>query len=119
LITITYSQIIWFALGLPAGYSAVVLIRLVFGMWRAGQGRKRVDARALERYRGAVHDLDRWCGHASPHARIIAAHLTAIGEGQGLNAGTPCGEEPCTVGGLRDQLARIDRNSTTDPRGST
>lgn len=60
----------------------------------------------LDRYRRAVDDLDRWCGHEFPHARLIAAHLHAVGEGHGLNAGTPAGDEPCTISGLRDQLRR-------------
>lgn len=59
------------------------------------------------RYRWAVDDLDRWCGHMSPHAKLIAAHLTAHGEGFNINAGTPIGMEPCTVDGLRTQLERL------------
>jgi len=59
------------------------------------------------RYRRAVDDLDRWCGHESPQARLIAAHLRAVGEGHSLNAGTPMADEPCTVNGLRDQLRRL------------
>ena len=60
------------------------------------------------RYVYAVDDLDKWCGHQSPHARLIARHLRAIGEGLGLNAGTPVGDEACQVGGLREQLKRLD-----------
>lgn len=61
----------------------------------------------VRRYRQAVDDLDKWCGHEFPQARLIAAHLTAIGEGRGLNAGTPHGDEPCTVNSLREQLRRL------------
>lgn len=60
------------------------------------------------RYIRAVDDLDRWCGHTSPHARLIARHLDAIGEGKGCNAGTPAGDEACTIYGLREQLRRLD-----------
>lgn len=56
------------------------------------------------RYAHAVDDLDKWCGHQSPHARLIARHLRAKGEGLGLNAGTPVGDEACQIGGLREQL---------------
>jgi hypothetical protein len=60
------------------------------------------------RYIYAVDDLDRWCGSASPHARLIARHLRAHGEGLGCNAGTPTGDEACDIDGLRQQLARLD-----------
>lgn len=60
------------------------------------------------RYAHAVDDLDKWCGSQSPHARLIARQLKAVGEGVGLNAGTPTGDEACTVVGLREQLRRLD-----------
>ena len=60
------------------------------------------------RYVYAVDDLDKWCDHQSPHARLIARHLRAIGEGLGHNAGTPVGDEACDVSGLREQLKRLD-----------
>lgn len=60
------------------------------------------------RYVYAVEDLDTWCGHHSPHARLIARHLRAMGEGLGHNAGTPTGDEACTISGLREQLKRLD-----------
>lgn len=79
------------------------------GYWnRAAEERARLD-----RYRRAVDDLDRWCGHEFPHARLIATHLHAVGEGHGLNAGTPAGDEPCTISGLRDQLRRLQSESGT------
>lgn len=59
------------------------------------------------RYQRAVDDLDRWCGHESPAARLIAAHLKAEGEGLPMNAGTPCGDEVCTISGTREQLRRL------------
>ena len=60
------------------------------------------------RYVYAVDDLDKWCGHQSPHARLIARHLRAKGDGLGLNAGTPVGDVACQIGGLREQLKRLD-----------
>lgn len=59
-------------------------------------------------YQRAVDDLDRWCGYASPHARLIARHLKAHGEDTGYNAGTPLADEACNVAGLREQLRRLD-----------
>lgn len=78
------------------------LIGVFIGVKRAIKAEERAD-----RYLFAILDLDRWCGHTSPAARIIAKHLMAAGEGHPLNAGTPCGEEPCTVMGLREQLTRL------------
>lgn len=60
-----------------------------------------------DRYRDAVYDLNKWCGHESPHARLISEHILAVGEGLAMNAGTPCGDEPCTISGLREQLRRL------------
>lgn len=59
-------------------------------------------------YQRAVDDLERWCGYTSPHARLIARHLKAIGEDTGYNAGTPTADEACHVSGLREQLKRVD-----------
>lgn len=70
-----------------------------------------VVERQLQRaadYKRAVDDLDRWCGYTSPHARLIARHLKAIGEGSGYNTGTPAADEACDVSGLREQLNRLD-----------
>jgi len=63
------------------------------------------------RYIFAVDDLDRWCSHTSAHAKLIARHLKAQGEGEGCNSGTPVGDEACTVHGLREQLKRIDEDN--------
>ena len=59
-------------------------------------------------YQRAVDDLDRWCGYTSPHAKLIARHLKAVGEDCGYNAGTPVADEACNVSGLREQLKRLD-----------
>lgn len=68
------------------------------------------DVERADRYRSAVDMLDKWCGHESPQARLIAAHLLAVGEGLAMNAGTPCDDEPCTISGLREQLRRVTPN---------
>ncbi|WP_343742108.1 hypothetical protein [Herbaspirillum huttiense] len=80
------------------------LIGIFIGTKRACKAEDRAD-----RYLFAILDLDRWCGHPFPAARVIAKHLKAVGEGEALNAGTPSGEEPCTVMGLREQLTRLQR----------
>lgn len=67
-----------------------------------------------DRYMFAVDSLDRWCGFEFPQARLIAAHLLAEGEGLAMNAGTPLGDEPCTLPGLREQLRRIARHSDVE-----
>ena len=69
------------------------------------------------RYFYAVDDLDRWCGHTSPHAKLIARHIKAIGDGTGCNAGTPTGDEACTINGLREQLKRLDTARAAQKEG--
>lgn len=83
-------------------------LRLAYDVGRQ-EGRRDCasDVERADRYRMAVDDLDRWCGHESPHARLIARHLIAEGEGHAMNAGTPFGDEVCTVSGLREQLRRL------------
>lgn len=70
------------------------------------------------RYQRAVDDLDRWCGHTSPHAELIARHLKARGERAACNAGTPHADEACTVSGVREQLRRLDaaHQATKEPQ---
>lgn len=68
------------------------------------------DSERADRYRDAVDALDKWCGYESAQARLIAAHLLAVGEGMAINSGTPCGDEPCTISGLREQLRRVTPN---------
>lgn len=89
---------------------AVFVIGMAFKIGRKfGQADRLPQLEMLWRYQHAVDDLDRWCGHMSPHARLIARHLTTIGEGkEGLNAGTPVDVEPCTIDGLRQQLKKLD-----------
>lgn len=77
----------------------------------------------LERYRRAVDDVQVWCGQSSPYALLIAQHIEALGEGRAHNAGTPAGEEVCSIMGLRTQLQRLEKQNTqkvlkllSDPR---
>jgi len=89
-------------------YTVLALAILCFFAERRRGRLIRVDLEwRLDRYRRAVDDLDKWCGHEFPQARLIAAHLLAVGEGQGLNAGTPHADEPCTIDGTRQQLRRM------------
>lgn len=79
--------------------------------YEMGKHRGRIDSfphiDRANRYQHAVDSVDMWCGHEFPQARLIAAHLMAEGEGLGMNAGTPMGDEPCTISGLREQLRRV------------
>ena len=61
----------------------------------------------IRRYRSAVEALDKWCGHESEEARLIAAFIGASGEGRGMNAGTPAKDEVCDISGTREQLRRM------------
>lgn len=91
--------------------TACTLIAYWTGLF-VGRGRHHaLVERQLQRaadYQRAVDDLDRWCGYTSPHARLIARHLKAVGEDSGYNAGTPVADEACHVSGLREQLNRLD-----------
>lgn len=91
---------------------AWVALRLAYDIGRQ-EGRRDCadDVERADRYRAAVDDLDRWCGQEHPQARLISTHLFAHGEGDSLNAGTPVGEEPCTISGLREQLRRLTHNA--------
>jgi len=95
---------------IPLALFALVCCWLAFTVGQCkGRDNLGPELDKLWRYKSAVNDLDRWCGHMSPHARLIARHLTAIGEGkEGLNAGTPNDVEPCTIDGLRQQLKKLD-----------
>ena len=82
-------------------------IGLFIGRIRHHSQVKRQLQRAAD-YQRAVDDLDRWCGHTSPHAKLIARHLKAVGEDMGRNSGSPAADEACDVSGLRVQLTRLD-----------
>ena len=80
----------------------------------AGRNRERrelwPEAAAAARYKMACRDVLTWCCQDEfRSARLVAGHIMDHGEGKGANAGTPCGDETCTVDGLREQLRRINR----------
>lgn len=92
-------------------FGAIVAVLAYFAGAFVGRVRHQaLVSRHIDRasdYRRAVDDLDRWCGHEFAQARLIARHLKAVGEGEGLNAGSPAADEPCTISGLREQLRRL------------
>jgi hypothetical protein len=90
-------------------------VALAFGAicYFAGRRHERRDlwaeVCAAARYKQACRDVLMWCCQKEFRAaRRVAAHIMAHGEGESLNAGTPCGDEPCTVNGLREQLRKIN-----------
>lgn len=68
----------------------------------------------ISRYRMAVDAIDKWCGHESAEARLIAAFIGASGEGRSMNGGTPIKDEVCDVSGTRDQLRRLKLGAQAD-----
>lgn len=97
----------WLALLL--GVFLLVGMWIGWECWGRPMKRHQRDIASAGRYERACLDVLTWCSEAEfRSARRVAAHIMAIGEGQGLNAGTPCGDEPCTVNGLREQLRRIN-----------
>lgn len=106
-------------------YILLCIICVLFAYWLGlfiGQVRhldlvKRHLERATE-YQIAVDDLDKWCGHTSPHAKLIARHLKAIGERTGHNSGTPIADEACSIQGLREQLEKLDYAQSSNRHAS-
>ena len=90
----------------------VLIVACGFGVYKDITRVERIktesELKVGERYRRAVEDLELWCAHSSPHAKLIAIHLKAHGEGLGVNSGTPSGKEACTIQSLRVQLERLD-----------
>ena len=96
--------------------AAAYLLGKVIGKYQQ-QDLWRDHMEKCDRYARAVDDLDVWCGHQSPHARLISRHLKAMGEGLAHNAGTPTGDEACTIPGLRVQLNRLDETLRSKNNG--
>ena len=99
-----------------------VMVLVMSAAYYAGRSRERrellPEAAAAARYKMACRDVLTWCCEDEFRpARRVAAHIMAHGEGEALNSGTPCADEPCTVNGLREQLRRI--NVITGATGAT
>ena len=98
--------------------AVLILIYLTISLtYDIGKQQGRLDCapevEQADRFRVAIDSLDKWCGHESPEARLIAAHLIAAGEGLAMNSGTPCADECCTISGLREQLRRLKGKGKT------
>lgn len=65
------------------------------------------------RYYFAIDSLDKWCRYDLPETEVIVKHLIAEGEGLSMNAGTPDGNEACTISGLREQIRRMKKGTIT------
>ena len=102
---------LWFdvlAIGAP------LMVLTMTAAYYAGRARERREmlpaADAAARYRLACRDVMTWCCDDDlKAARMTARQIMACGEGEGLNAGTPIGDEACQVRGLREQLRRLNR----------
>lgn len=89
---------------------------LLVGMWIGWEcwgrplKRHQRDIDSAGRYRLACRDVMTWCCEDDlKAARMTARQIMACGEGEGLNAGTPIGDEACQVHGLREQLRQLSR----------
>ncbi len=109
----------WFevlAIGAP------VMVLVMSAAYYAGRRRERrelwPEAAAAERYKMACRDVLTWCCQDEFRAaRLVAGHIMDHGEGvRPINAGTPWGDETCTVNGLREQLRRANREPANGPR---
>lgn len=107
---------LWFdvlAIGTP------VMVLVISAAYYAGRRRERrelwPEVAAAERYKMACRDVLTWCCQDEfRSARLVAGHIMDHGEGAGINAGTPHGDETCTVNGLREQLRRVNRETPND-----
>jgi len=101
---------LWFDV-LAIATPAMVLV--MSAAYYAGRRRERrelwPEAAAAARYKMACRDVLTWCCQDEfRSARLVAGHIMDHGEGAVINAGTPCGDESCTVDGLREQLRRVN-----------
>lgn len=102
----------------------VVLVIMVVGYlsyllgWYRGHKRMRVYQEKAARYAIGVSEFIHWCSHIKQEYRLIGEHLRTVGEGGSMNAGTPIGNEVCTIDGLREQLKRLDKFNK-NPEGVT
>lgn len=61
------------------------------------------------RFRAYVEDYQRWLGAFPEVAQVLKSLRATVLGGEPINAGTPAGDEVCTVGGLRTQLLRMQQ----------
>lgn len=102
-------MVVWELIGLLISFTALgILVGRFSLIFNATEEADLPYIDRAIRYATAIDNLEMWCGAVSPHARLIARHLKAIGDGEGLNSGTPNTDEPCTIIGLREQIVRLD-----------
>lgn len=68
---------------------------------------EQMDSERIRRYRMAVDLVDKWCSHESTEASLVAKYIDAVGEGRGMNGGTPNKLDVCDIQGTREQLRRL------------
>ena len=108
---------LWFDV-LAIGTPAMVLV--MSAAYYAGRRRERrelwPEAAKAGRYKMVCRNVLTWCCQDEFRAaRLVAGHVMDYGEGVGpINAGTPHGDETCTVNGLREQLRRVNRTAPND-----
>lgn len=88
-----------------AGLLFVLLIALTKFIKKTQQYNLQEDR--ANRYLFAIDSLDKWCRYDLPEIEVICKYLIAKGEGLPMNAGTPIGNEACTISGLREQIRRM------------
>lgn len=59
------------------------------------------------RFRVYVEDYQRWLGMFPEVAQVLKSLRATVLGGEPINAGTPTGDEVCTIGGLREQLFKM------------
>lgn len=61
------------------------------------------------RFRVYSEDYQRWLGAFPEVAQVLKSLRATVLGGVPINAGTPVGDEVCTIGGLRTQLLKMQQ----------
>ncbi|WP_182342616.1 hypothetical protein [Comamonas koreensis] len=69
------------------------------------------------RFRAHVQDYQHWLGMFPEAAQVLKSLRATVLGSEPINAGTPAGDEVCTIGGLREQLFRMKEMRPADQVG--
>lgn len=69
------------------------------------------------RFRVYSEDYQRWLGAFPEVAQVLKSLQATVLGGEPINAGTPVGDEICTIGGLRTQLLKMQQMHPTFHKG--
>ncbi|MFA9288163.1 hypothetical protein ACCQ08_25565 [Comamonas sp. SY3] len=71
------------------------------------------DSGVAWRFPAHIEDYQRWLGAFPEVAQVLKCLRATVLGGEPINAGTPVADEVCTIGGLRDQLLKMQKMHPT------